>query len=389
VTVIANTKAGLLSKLPDPLPPLLDPSHGDLTQLWQALMTLFAQKYITTPITKTVHGVGADFVDLIAAMKWVGGYIITQTGSVTFMVAPGKWTYTQTVEINHQNSSRIFIQGGALLGGAPTRANLSVTGFHSATDASNQIIYLRSVFATELSFTGGITGFRTFSAGLTLRYLLITGSQDIFGGGSPGALNRNGNGVHLYQTLWIDCIAIWGFGNIGISINECSLRCETSLSLTVSYCGFEGVDMRSGEFRLDFSEVILVSHNVCALVCFGGYAVCGKLTARGTNSTAGNGAVEVEVGGQLSCGNSADISQNLRSGLICSGASTLICEYSSVYTNATGCWTTGGGISFLDYSSVGSLSISGAAYVEIIGGSYTTSDLAPNAVGNANSYLAA
>src|SRR5215831_10784574 len=84
VTVIAN--AGLT------------PDHGDLTQLWQALMLLFSQRYITTHITKHVHGVGADFTDLNEAMRWLGSYVITPTGYVTFICASGKWTYQSAIE---------------------------------------------------------------------------------------------------------------------------------------------------------------------------------------------------------------------------------------------------------------------------------------------------
>ena len=46
----------------------LTPDHNDLTQLWQAIQSLIAQKYITSPIVKKVHGAGADFVELNAAL---------------------------------------------------------------------------------------------------------------------------------------------------------------------------------------------------------------------------------------------------------------------------------------------------------------------------------
>jgi hypothetical protein len=107
----------------------LTPNHEELDQLWQALMALLAKKYITTNIIKHVHGSGADFVDLHAAMTWLAEYTITNTGYVTFMIAPGKWTYTATVELNHANINRVAIQGGALLGASPTRNSLSVTGY--------------------------------------------------------------------------------------------------------------------------------------------------------------------------------------------------------------------------------------------------------------------
>src|SRR5262249_49046768 len=195
----------------------LTPNHADLTQLLQALNAKFAQRYISTPITKTVHGAGADFADLNAAMAWVGQYIITPTGSVTFAVAAGKFTYTQPVEINHQNANRITIQGAALLGAAPLYANFAYTAPHSSTDGTNNIIYLRGIFATELSFNGGVTGFKVFRGGATLRNLLITGSQTTIGG------RYDSNGISMQADIWIDTCAIWGFGRHGIAAEGCSI----------------------------------------------------------------------------------------------------------------------------------------------------------------------
>src|SRR5262249_6437362 len=214
VEVIRRTKAGEINTLPDPLPPLNDPDHNDLTQLWQALMQLFAQKWITTPIVKTVHGTGADFTDLNASMKWLSRFMISSTGFVTFMVAPGKWTYNTQVEINHPMSNRIAIQGGALLGATPQPPNVSVTGYHSATDGTNQIIYLRSVHSTELAFTGGVNGFRITTPGCTFRYILVTGSQTA--APATAADPFQGNGFVAFEDFWVDGVSIWGFGAFGI-----------------------------------------------------------------------------------------------------------------------------------------------------------------------------
>src|SRR6202008_1898933 len=75
LTVITNAKGGAGGFPGDPT--LGDPDHNDLAQLWKALLSLFAQRYITTHITRTIHGAGADFTDLNAAMTWLASYIIT------------------------------------------------------------------------------------------------------------------------------------------------------------------------------------------------------------------------------------------------------------------------------------------------------------------------
>jgi len=231
VTVIANVG--------------LTPDHSDLTQLWQAIQLLIQQKYITAPIVKKVHGPGADFVDLYAALAWLGNYIITPTGTVTFLVANGKWTYLSTLELSHPNINRVTIQGGALLGASPQPGNISVTGYSLSNDKTNQIIYLRSVYATELSFTGGVSGFRSFAGGLTLRYLLISGSQDI---ASPPNYGRAGCGLDAYEFFNVDGCAFWGFGDTGIAIEGTMVQMTSSLSLTVCACGISGIEARAGYF---------------------------------------------------------------------------------------------------------------------------------------------
>src|SRR5262245_16519103 len=88
----------------------LTPDHNDLTQLWQALNILIGRKFITTQITKTVHGAGADFPDMHAALSWLSGYTITTTGYVTFLVAAGRWTYTTPIVLDHADLARVAIQ---------------------------------------------------------------------------------------------------------------------------------------------------------------------------------------------------------------------------------------------------------------------------------------
>jgi len=243
----------------------LVPTHADLTQLWQALQSLFAQKFITTPVTKTVHGSGADFPDLITALTWLDSYLITNTGSVTFMLAAGKWTYNETIEINHPNSNRVTIQGGALLGATPQPSNISVTGFFSSTDGTNQIIYLRSVHATELAFAGGVNGFVFLTAGCLLRYLLITGSQSQ---ASPPAGSNifQGCGIYAVKDPYLDGCSFWGFGYVGIYCSGCALRLPTSLSLTICFCTTGGLLMSAASLSQAQAAAARGDQNAAAAV---------------------------------------------------------------------------------------------------------------------------
>jgi len=328
----------------------LVPTHNDLTQLWQALMALFSQKYISSHITKTVHGAGADFPDLNQALLWLGQYIILPSGYVTFMVAPGKWTYTTTVELNHANLNRVAIQGGALLGASPTPQNFSIGGYHLSSDGSNHIIYLRSVYATELSFTGGVNGFLALRPGATLRYLLITGSQTSAPDVPPYA---QGNGLYVLDDLWLDGIAIWGFGQNGIFIEESNVRCSSSLTVTVSYCGSCGIVNSGGTFSA-YSSVAytcLVSNAVCGLSNLGGLQWFGKFYGAGHGPPLGNGAIQCLQGGLIACNAGSQLQVNYQ-GMLVAGPAAILFESSYINNNATfGAYIYGTGTLWVNNSS--------------------------------------
>jgi hypothetical protein len=326
------------------------PTHADLTQLWQALEALFAQKYITSPITKTVHGTGADFSDLNAALQWLGQYVITATGYVTFMVAPGKWTYTTTVELNHANLNRVAIQGGALLGASPTPPNFSIGGYHLSADGNNHIIYLRSVYATELSFTGGVNGFLALRPGVTLRYLLITGSQTTAPTVPPFT---QGNGLYAVADVWLDGDAFWGFGQNGINIEQSVVRCSSSLSITVSYCGANGIVNQGGDFTAysNTAYTICVSNSVSALTCLGGLQWFGKFYGAGHGPPNGNAAIQCLQGGLIAANPGSQLQVN-NSGMIVAGCATILFEGSMINNNATyGLYLYGSGMAWVNNTS--------------------------------------
>ena len=209
----------------------LIPTHGDLTQLLQALNIMFAQRFITTHLDKTVHGSGADFPDLHAALEWLARYVITQTGSVTFHIAGGpssgicqSWVYTQEVVIDHPNANRVVITGAPLWGAAPISTDFRYTGF-SSTNRQSDAQYdlnniLRTRYSSELIFQGGSpagshpNGFVIKSRGVMIQDLLISSDQGFAG-------DRNSaNGIYAQADFNADTIAIWGFGQYGMLIDN-------------------------------------------------------------------------------------------------------------------------------------------------------------------------
>jgi len=358
VTVIAN--AGLT------------PDHNDLTQLWQAIQGLIAQKFITTAVVKKVHGAGADFVDLIAAMNWVSQYIITSTGSVTFMLAAGRWTYTQTVYIQHPNSNRITIQAAALLGGSPSYGNISL-------DPTAQIVYLRSVYATELSFTGGVTGFYIDRGGAILRYILITGSQTVAG-------FEGGRGIDARDTVLIDGISIWGFGGSssgsgggpygGIIIQGCLVLMISSLGVAICNCQ-TGIAMISGaafyaQFASQVNIAVFFNHGIQLTSSFAWFD---WVSCQGGGYIAGGGSNDgaVVTSGSFLAANQSVFSYN-GTGFQCTGRSTASIEKSTIHGNTNGIVNTGGVVwANLSSFSNGSYDVitQATGYTELIGAGYS------------------
>jgi hypothetical protein len=347
----------------------LTPDHNDLTQLWQAIQGLIAQKYITTAVTKKVHGAGADFVDLIAAMNWVGQYVITNTGSVTFMLAAGRWTYTQTVYIQHQNSNRISIQAAALLGGSPSYGNISL-------DATAQIVYLRSVYATELSFTGGISGFYIDRGGSTLRYILITGSQTATG-------IEGGRGIDARDTVLIDGISIWGFGgsssggagSAGIWIQGALVMMVSGLGVAICNCQI-GIMIQNGAFWSQFaSQVNIATTFSHCLVVTASTAWFDWISCMGAGYIPGSGSSDgaAITGGGFLASNQGVFSYN-GTGVQCTGRSTASIEKSTINGNTYGIVNTGG-VVWADLSSFsnGSYDVitQSSGYTELTGAGYS------------------
>lgn len=359
------------------------PSHSDLTQLWQAINAFFNKQYITTAITKTVYGAGANFSDLNAAMMWLSNYIITPTGFVTFLCSPGKWNHTQSVELNHANIARVAIQGAAM-NANPQGSLMSVTGYNSSTDGINQAIYLRSCYQTELHFDGGVSGLVILRGGCTLRYLLITGDLSV-ASGPPIIWGKFGigSGLECYDRVLVNSVSVWGFGKGGWYLfGPGSIYSDSSIGCAVSYCTNSGIMGYNGYCSFGFAEVILCSCGQGGLFCYAGYYAFHKVNVRG-NACGGFGGMTFEAGAQGQAG-SGTMSQNSGYGVTLAGASTFLgenCTYS--YNGSGGASLTGTCTAWLDYSSFygnggSDVWAGGCSYAEIIGSSISSGVSAGN-----------
>jgi hypothetical protein len=151
--------------------PCAVPANTDLTQLRKAIEGFITswQFLITTEVTFTVHGSGADFPDLIAAFAYLGKYKITPTGHVILQLGgalPGsasaiQYIYTKTIIIDHPNNDRISIFGAKMLAPVPRND----TGYawngpsqaQRSADTNTNLAMLRTKFATEFHFVGPIS----------------------------------------------------------------------------------------------------------------------------------------------------------------------------------------------------------------------------------------
>jgi hypothetical protein len=348
VTVIMNAKAGDIANDIPGDPTLGDPSHADLSQLWKSLMSLFAQRYITTHITKTVHGAGADFIDLNAALKWAAKFIITPSGLLTLRVTRGTWSYTSTVEINHPNSSRIEIVAELLPTQNVPQNYMSVTytaggnpGIRD-TDGGNQYNQLIAIWKTELQFQNGVSGFRILTGGVRLAYLLLTGSQTQT---TPVAGDPTGCGIcALNSRVIIDQMAFSKWGFVGYYGVGAALVSYTSNSNVFSYCKTGGLWTYSGMIQFPTNQcVVTTSMGVAGWTHFGTEVYAGVLDCRGctTPRTASggaptnNGAVQVEQGTQFMAPAGSLIRFNNHIGVTIPDASSCQMSGSTVMDNGT------------------------------------------------------
>lgn len=304
----------------------LTPTHDDLTQLWQALMILFAQKYISTDVHKYCHGVNADFPDLITALQWAGNYIILPSGHLTLHVNAGRWQYTSTIEVNHANANRIsFMGAGTIPQILPS--SMSITGFNTDTDAQAQLAALRNVYSSELLFQGGVTGFRLLRPGAAFHYLLITGTYTSAAPTPDGF--AGGIGIDAFESFFVDGMALHHWGWACIQTTGCSLISYTSLSLVCGYAGYCAIVARSS--YISFPQTM---HSIFTSSAIGGVLLYATQMYPGMIYVAGNASpnsnlagVMVEAGSQLNAWPGSQVYYNKNFGVtVADGSSFLFAQ---------------------------------------------------------------
>jgi hypothetical protein len=133
---------------------------------------------INTVVTFTVHGPGATFPDLFAAMDYLSQFRITNDGFVTLQITGAtsgvatRWTYNKVLTIEHPNLDRVAIRGASLIGPPVLGSDFQYTG-NRGQDAAAQLTMLRGRFGTELYFTSGA-------------YINVNGSLGFGGNPNPG-----------------------------------------------------------------------------------------------------------------------------------------------------------------------------------------------------------
>jgi hypothetical protein len=214
------------------------PANADLTQLRKAIEGFIRswQYIISTTVTFTVHGPGAYYPDLITAFADLGKYKITPTGHVILQLAGAssgsaqKFTYTQTIVINHPNNDRISIVGAKMLKPLPLDdsgyASNGSSSAQRAADLTTNLAILRSCFATELAFQSIQPLASGNASGLLIQGVMLMHLDAILFTGDAG--NCSGlmascqgycNGTLLAGNPTISGIAFAQFGAQGVALD--------------------------------------------------------------------------------------------------------------------------------------------------------------------------
>jgi hypothetical protein len=242
--------------------PCAIPANSDLLQLRKAIEGFITSNswIIDTVITKTIHGPGADFADLNAAIEWLTHYRITSNGFVHFVSAGSAsgvaqmYTYNKSVALVHPDLIRTDWAGAPLIGAPPNINDFQYTG-NISNDANAQLAMLRGRFGTELRFVNGAG--LSIGSSTNIKSFLITNDSTtqtglMFNGGIPGCTNCS---VH-------------GFGSYNIMMNECNAWTGGSF-VTASGCtngyGFEF----QGDLSLGALQTIAASNMTGLLMQYG------------------------------------------------------------------------------------------------------------------------
>jgi len=269
------------------------------TAALSVLNVIQSQFLITAPVTKTIALTGTpDFPTPAAAIAWLGKYLITSTGSVTFQIAAGQFVSSVGLGWDHPNINRVTLKGTRTTA-APT--GLMVTGYSStarANDSAANLTALRAVFQTELRFTLG-TGITCVSPSPTFQDLLITGD-------GAGTEATGANGLQLVGGGTLSNVAIHGFAGAGFRADSGQVVVLASTSFLISACGATA----SGSMAANSGGTVVVNGTI--YVAGGGSHGISCLS----------GTVRRNAGGAVTCAGNALNGANFDNGKYAGGSGT-------------------------------------------------------------------
>ncbi|MET3486206.1 hypothetical protein [Methylobacterium sp. 1973] len=236
------------------------------TAALSVLNVIQSQFLITAPVTKTIALTGTpDFPSPAAAIAWLGKYLITSTGSVTFQCAAGQYVSSATLGWDHPNMNRVTLKGTRT---APAPTTLAVTGFSAtnrANDAAMNLTNLRNIFQTELRFTLG-TGMTCASPSPTFQDLLITGD-------GAGTESNGASGLQLTGGGTINNVAIHGFAGAGCRSDAGQTIVSANTSFLISGCGATAtgsLGANSGSTLVVAGTVVVAGSGAHGISCLSG-----------------------------------------------------------------------------------------------------------------------
>jgi len=192
---------------------------------------------------------------------------------------------------------------------------MSVTGYGQPADGTAQAIYLRAVYATELSFVANSGAAFSVLTGIPIfRYLLLTGTgvdkMDAFQIRSAG--------------ITIDGVAVWNM-RYGYYIQRGDLYGASSLTNTVSYCG-AAIEAVSSYIAFPNNAWFMATSCLgYGIQCTGSYASLGKYYGAGiAQGASGLSPLMVREGSQVELWGGSDIYLNQANGIVFLAPGTLV-----------------------------------------------------------------
>lgn len=338
---------------------------------------------ITSAITKTVYGAGADFTDLNAAMAWLSRRRISVSGSVTLQIQAGQHVSSTRQNLSHPDGERIFINGGRSAAIPPytSYARNGNSSGQRATDGAANLAMLRGIYTRELRFTGA-SGIVINGQWGGITDLLITGDR-----------TAGENGLSISgRIMAVTGVAVHGFGNYGITVNQsgfaqldncAAVYCaglggmtvdDSGTIVTVNSCVVVGCD-QNGIYTVNGGRLRVFS-GLCTSACH---------VLQGFNAT-GGGLINASGGTTRS-------ELNAAAGFFATGCSSI--SVPNAYAGGNGIGGYADQRSFLYLAgatgtgNTNGFSAYGGSFIDMHGSTLTGSSTSPaaNTVGNNNSYI--